>query len=375
MQDGIEIIDDENQEAEENNDFSSEGAVCNITNHSEKLMQIWKFSFSGTEDFSQVPITKVTNVLKAKTQHWEFLSFADADKSIYFLLNDSTVENFLKDWKFVHFPDNIRVNISVCKQERTVKGIIRDKSIKLYSTEELLEELSKQGVTKIHKIKKSTQDNRKRFFTDSLICEFKEKLPNQLILHGVTLSVGEFISRPLLCEKCGLLGHKKRRCRSTEEDTCKRCYRQHDQSRVCVVQCKNCGERGHETSDKSCPIFIREIEILKIKDNLNINYEGAINFLRLEEKNRLREVKRKLKEQIAELEQMVNNVEKESEGRVSKLQNEIEQLMKIATAVQMEQLNDFQSQLSRDHNDSKNKIKEVKDEISRLSTSLMKFSI
>lgn len=398
MQDGTDVIDDENQGAasctEENNNVSSEDAVCIKTNHSETLQQIWKFSFTGTEDFTIVPFTLFTNVMKEKTQNWEFLSFAEAHKSIFFILNDSTIENFLQNWKYIHFPNKIRVHISVCKQERVLKGIIFDRSIKLYETDELLEELSKQGVKNIRKIEKSTKDNRKKYFTGSLICEFKEKIPNQVILHGVTLIVEEFISRPMICGKCVLIGHKSKWCQSTEEDPCKICFKQHDPSIFCVVQCENCGQ-PHLTSDKNCPIFMREIEILKIKDNLNINYKGALEFLsleqqlrslRLSEKEYMKEIdilkedrklleekkdqlideKKRLDKQVDELEDTLKEVEKESEDRMSSLHNEIEDHMEYASAVNMQKLQYLQSKLSSEQNDFKEKIKKMKDQLTSI---------
>ena len=85
------------------------------------------------------------------------------------------------------------------------------------------------------------------------------------------------MQNPLRCYRCQRFGHHESRCKS-EIERCKKCGDDadfHNESNCPnLLKCVNCNG-SHEVTSKSCPSWIKEKEILKIKYTQNISFPEA----------------------------------------------------------------------------------------------------
>lgn len=91
------------------------------------------------------------------------------------------------------------------------------------------------------------------------------------------MEVKEYVPRPMICYRCGSIGHTTRNCVSMKEPR-RRCYEEHDRNLLCDVKCKNCGE-PHYTKSKFCEKIMKETEILRIQLGLKMKYREAVTYL------------------------------------------------------------------------------------------------
>lgn len=153
------------------------------------------------------------------------------------------------------------------------KGIIRCAEFKGMTDDDLSDELSEQGVTEVKRIriyKNGTHED-----TNTFILTFgTHTLPKFITAGYLRLPVSHYIPQPLRCYKCQKFGHHKEKCRGTE--LCQVCSEEGHNQRDCKKPpcCRNC-KGSHPSYDKTCPTWIKEKEITKVKTEQNISYPEA----------------------------------------------------------------------------------------------------
>ena len=156
------------------------------------------------------------------------------------------------------------------------RGVIRDKQRDFddLKEEELQKELESQGVTHVKRI--SIRKNGQTIHTQTYIISFDMPTPPQKLKIGYySIKVDLFIPNPLRCFKCHKFGHTSNTCKSQVQ--C--CYKCGSNSHSCEecnkeAHCINC-EGNHFSSSKSCPIYLKEKEIQKLKTEKRIAYPEA----------------------------------------------------------------------------------------------------
>ena len=156
------------------------------------------------------------------------------------------------------------------------KGVIKDyhKDLFYMTNEEIMKELSDQGVTDVSRfLLKKDGENIK---TNTLFVTFDTPTPpKELKIGYYIVKVQLYIPNPLRCFNCQKFGHSKKFCKHPL--ACWKCGTEGHDGSECTAEtthCLNC-KGDHCASSKSCPIWIQEKEIQRIKTEKGLSYGDA----------------------------------------------------------------------------------------------------
>lgn len=152
------------------------------------------------------------------------------------------------------------------------KGVIRCRELDDISEEEIVTELAPQGVTAVKRITIRKRDETIK--TNTYILTFdKPTLPDKISVGYLKVNVELYIPNPIRCYKCQKYGHGSVICKSPA--ICYNCGEE-DHVAPCLKppKCRNCGG-PHPASDKTCPNWIKEKEIQKIRCSKKVSHEEA----------------------------------------------------------------------------------------------------
>ena len=142
-------------------------------------------------------------------------------------------------------------------------------------TEELMEILKPQGVTKIERMTRRFEGE--TIPTNRYILDFnKTDLPPLISLtdwhHEI---VEQYIPRPMQCTNCRNFGHTKKWCRK-ETEVCLNCGQPGHKAASCDNDtcCANCG-KDHPANDRNCEVFKFRSEILATQARQHITFQEA----------------------------------------------------------------------------------------------------
>lgn len=157
------------------------------------------------------------------------------------------------------------------------KGIIKDPMLKGCSEDEIVQNLTTQGVVaaKRFKIKKDG----KQLNTNTILLTFNTTItPKSLKIFYRIIQVEIYVPNPLRCFCCQKLGHHEDSCSADYEEVCANCGTGNHNHRTkdCMnpSKCVNCGG-DHISRSNVCPAWKKEKEILKIKCTMKIQYSEA----------------------------------------------------------------------------------------------------
>ena len=155
------------------------------------------------------------------------------------------------------------VVVSSFSKLNTERGIVRSKAMGQCTIDELLDCLSDQNVIDIQRMK--TRKDGELVEIDTYILTFRATtLPKVIKLSAWhTELVDEFVERPRQCFKCQKFGHVAKYCR-LDTDVCGNCGEQGHKRETCSseTKCFHC-QAGHRSTDKRCPKYLLECEILR----------------------------------------------------------------------------------------------------------------
>lgn len=160
-----------------------------------------------------------------------------------------------------------------------VKGVIYAPCLIDVSEEEIVKELQPQGVVAVYKYTISKKDNtndnanitedeknksNKVEHSGYMVLTFNlYNLPKVIDVAWYKVKVKTYFPNPMRCQKCQLLGHTKNKCNNPE--SCVICNLPPHTSTECTrIQCANCND-NHPASDRNCPRYIQQKEIIRIK--------------------------------------------------------------------------------------------------------------
>src|SRR5271163_1589649 len=138
---------------------------------------------------------------------------------------------------------------------------------------ELVSELSTQAVTAVKQIYITKDGIKKK--TNTMILAFNQtNLPKSIKAGYMNIRVQQFYPRPLRCFKCQHFGHHQTHCKHAA--LCARCGQAEHGENPCSgpLSCVNC-KGNHSSFDKSCPKWIKETEVMKVKVNANLSFPEA----------------------------------------------------------------------------------------------------
>ena len=171
---------------------------------------------------------------------------------------------------------NTEVKATAHRSLNKSKGVIRDYGRDLFDMTEtdIVKEFATQGVESVSRF--ILKKEGKEIKTNTYFITFSTSVPPEKLRIGYYfVEVKRYIPNPLRCYQCQEFGHSKKFCKKHAK--CWKCGREgHDCSEcdsdtLCCVNCKG----DHYSSSKSCPVWILEKEIQRIKTEKCLPYGEA----------------------------------------------------------------------------------------------------
>lgn len=224
------------------------------------------------------PIAKLNPFLIQKTID----SFCGSVKSLKKIRDGSILvktKNSNQSQKLLTLNKIGETEITVQRDDKlnTCKGVCFSTEANFCSEAELLENLKDQKVIEIKRfIRRDGKQTNMYFVTFALTTP-----PPNIFIGYENCKVDLYIPNPLRCFKCLKFGHTKTRCTS-ENEICMNCGDNLHTTNIdpttkrCLKEskCINC-HGNHSSMSKTCPMFIKEKEIVLIKSRENISYIEA----------------------------------------------------------------------------------------------------
>lgn len=174
-------------------------------------------------------------------------------------------------------PSLVGESVTVGPHQRfnEVQGVVICDRLRGYSDEVVLAGLSAQGVTRVRRMLKRI--NGELTPTNAFILTFHgTSLPDRIrIRSGQLERVRPYVPLPRRCFNCQRFGHLGRACRS-QTATCASCGRTAHGKDACATpaHCVNCSG-AHPATDRSCPRYLLEKEILSLKTRDKLSFKDA----------------------------------------------------------------------------------------------------
>ena len=171
---------------------------------------------------------------------------------------------------------NIDVRATPHRSLNSSKGVIRDHGRDLYDMSEadIVMELREQGVEEVSRF--ILKKDGKEIKTNTLFVTFRTPTPPEKIKIGYyNVTVNLYIPNPLRCFGCQEFGHSRKFCKKAPK--CWKCGREGHEGGECTSDslcCVNC-KGDHYSSSKTCPVWILENEIQRVKAEKKLTYGEA----------------------------------------------------------------------------------------------------
>lgn len=143
--------------------------------------------------------------------------------------------------------------------------------------EEIEEELKEQGIIKVHRITKRVGDGRQN--TPLLVCTVRGTVRPESIYFGFDrIPTRPYYPMPMQCFNCWAFGHTKLRCKASAP-VCGNCAGTHalEEGQRCTEEpyCSKCDNNSHSLRSRSCPDFVKENQIQKLRVDYDCSYNDA----------------------------------------------------------------------------------------------------
>ncbi|XP_058812814.1 uncharacterized protein LOC131677159 [Topomyia yanbarensis] len=137
---------------------------------------------------------------------------------------------------------------------------------------QILDHLSSQGVTAIRRIKRKIDGTEVN--TPTIILTFgKTTYPQSVKVGILSVRTRPYYPNPMLCYGCFQYGHTKARCPGPAR--CGKCSSDnHAEPCENAEYCNNC-KGDHRPSDRQCPMYKEETEVIKVKIDHNLPFLEA----------------------------------------------------------------------------------------------------
>ncbi|XP_065356474.1 uncharacterized protein LOC135950878 [Calliphora vicina] len=182
------------------------------------------------------------------------------DGNLLLLVNNKqTADKFLQSKELVGL---CTIQCKLHENLNSTKGTIYAPYLNDIPEDEIIRELSSQGVIDIYKFQKKIDD--KMIKSGVVLLTFDlYHLPEKIKVSWNTVNIREYIPNPMRCKTCQKLGHTIKHCKN--DPICVQCnLPPHKPSDCSRTQCANCLEE-HAASSNKCTKFIQQKEILRIK--------------------------------------------------------------------------------------------------------------
>lgn len=222
-------------------------------------------------DFSCFAVHKAIQIISK-----EVISISELrDGNLLLLVKDKKIAQKFLSTTQLH--GVCRVTFSLHSSLNTTKGTIYAPYLNKVPDEEIVSELSSQGVTSIYKFNKMVDG--KPTPSGVILLSFDSyNLPTKIDVSWHSVKVREYIPNPMRCKMCQLLGHTTKWCKN--QPICVGCSLPPHQPDDCTrIMCANCSEQ-HPSSSNECKKFKQAKDILAIKTKNKCSMMEARNIYR-----------------------------------------------------------------------------------------------
>ena len=178
---------------------------------------------------------------------------------------------------------NNTITIQPHRTLNSIRGTVLSPTMAQSTDEEILDQLSGQGVIKVERMKR--RHNEEFVNTNRFILTFSgTHLPSLINITPWQRELVEpYIPKPLRCNKCQRLGHTKNWCRHPDEKkNCSHCSQPGHVGNTCTNDpfCINC-EGPHPPTSKQCDQYKYRLEVLTTQVKNHITRKEAEDLVRL----------------------------------------------------------------------------------------------
>jgi hypothetical protein len=189
------------------------------------------------------------------------------------LITTNTLEQLKQLVKITRLPlSQIPIRGSIAWSTQTVCGKLFAPELVEDTNEDLLELFRDAGVVALRKMFQDPVRSRTPLFVLTFL---GTKCPEKIRAGYTQYHIDPYYPRPSWCTQCCRWQHTKKHCHG--QLTCNRCGELGHKQTECTsenTKCRNCGE-AHEASSKTCPIYLREIEVCNYKTENRTTYNEA----------------------------------------------------------------------------------------------------
>lgn len=241
---------------------------------------VLQFKFvNSQDDFSKHSIFEIRNRFNEISLTWQWISFANNNKSCIFKETNLESVNGFINLKNIQVSNTfIDVNIIVINDLNKNKRFIHQKKLICVNDDFIMNCLKSQNVSSIIRIKRrnTTGD---LVSTGSFILQFnKSEIPELVTVDFIESKIQILENRPMRCHHCSKFGHTIMKCRDLHQNFCKSCHHpvnEDDQlNHTCSLQCTNC-KLFHSSLSKLCPMYIHQTEVIKLKETYGLSHQEA----------------------------------------------------------------------------------------------------
>lgn len=177
--------------------------------------------------------------------------------------------NELTDGTPVIVTEHLDNNVTRC--------VVKCREVMDVPEEELLEEVTSQGVIDVRKITRKAKDGSQEE-TPSIVLTFSgQTAPEYVFFAYFRVKTSPYYPEIIQCYKCWQFWHIKPICSC--DPICGICSGPHDtvKGEICPAKpyCRKCESDEHPISSRKCPKYVVENTIARIKIDRNISYEAA----------------------------------------------------------------------------------------------------
>lgn len=168
--------------------------------------------------------------------------------------------------------------LSNCSTKILIRNVSEDIPLN-----KLVEDIAlKNGLT-ILEARRFTRKNPVKLTRTVLLTILGHKVPDKIKIWYNIFHCEIFFDKPRQCANCWSFGHIKKFCKSAS--LCEKCgskVSDPSHSKMCEIKCKNCGG-NHLVSDKECPYYEKEQEIINYSVQNHIPIREAKRLYKIED--------------------------------------------------------------------------------------------
>lgn len=175
--------------------------------------------------------------------------------------------------KMTHLIDGTKVEVIAHPNLNVCRCVISCFELIHMDEAEILREMGGDGVIRFQRIMRLEAG--KKVNTPALILTFcKTTFPGHIKVGLLHVPTRPYFPNPMLCYNCFSYGHTRTRCPGPQR--CFNCSGNSHGEEECgeAPHCRNCND-GHRPTNRQCPVYKQEIEVIKIKVRDNLSFPEA----------------------------------------------------------------------------------------------------